>query len=283
VTRKGEASPISSIRRPFSQPCLSPDGRRIAVIVESETYDVWILDVERDRLTRLSFGKDEGYPVWSPDGTRLVYQSSQNGPYNLYLRAADGAGSEERLTSDPDSTHATSWSPDGRLLALEKSQAGVPELWLYPFEKGSTPRPFLQTGFRIQWGRISPDGRWIAYGSNESGRSEVYVTTFPTPGGKWQISNEGGERPLWSPDGKEIFYRKDRKAMRVPVTASPEFSASKPEVLFEGLYGDDWDIARDGKRFVMIRDESAQSAPRYINVALDWFSELRARAPGSPR
>jgi hypothetical protein len=118
----------------------------------------------------------------------------------------------------------------------------------------------------------------MVYESDESGKVEVYVTAFPGPGGKWQISTEGGRSSLWAPNGREIFYRKDKKFMRVAVTTSPSFSASRPELLFEGDY-DSWDVARDGKRFLMIKDEAAESAPKHLNLVLDWFQDLKLRSP----
>jgi Tol biopolymer transport system component len=278
VDRQGAVTPVAPIKRPFSNPSLSPDGKRVAVTVEAQTYDVWVLDIERDSLARLTFGKDDGVPVWSPDGKRVAYQSSEAGAYNIYIRASDGSGSEERLTSDQDSTTPVAFSADGKLLVFQKVRAGVPEIWIYPFEKGSSPRPILQGPFRHEGGMLSPDGRWMAYQSDESGKVEVYVTAFPGPGGKWQISTDGGRGVLWAPDGREIFYRKDKKVMRVAVTALPSFSASRPELLFEGDY-EGWDIARDGKRFLMVKDEAAESAPKHLNLVLDWFQDLKLRAP----
>ncbi|HSP94922.1 MAG TPA: hypothetical protein VLU06_10250, partial [Thermoanaerobaculia bacterium] len=283
VDRQGAVTPVAAIKRPFNGPSLSPDGRRVAVTVEAQTYDVWVLDIERESLTRLTFGKDDGNAVWSPDGKRVAYQSSQAGGYNIYIRPSDGSGSEERLTSDQD--HASfplAFSADGKLLVFQKTRAGVPEIWVHSFEKGASPRPMLQGPFRHEAGQLSPDGRWMSYQSDESGKTEVYVTAFPGPGGKWQISTDGGRGALWSPDGREIFYRKDKKVMRVAVTASPSFSASRPEVLFEGDY-EGWEIARDGKRFLMVKDEAAESAPKHLNLVLDWFEDLRLRAPAGKR
>jgi eukaryotic-like serine/threonine-protein kinase len=182
------------------------------------------------------------------------------------------------LTSDQD--HASfplAFSADGKLLVFQQTRAGVPEIWVHSFEKGASPRPMLQGPFRHEAGQLSPDGRWLTYQSDESGKTEVYVTAFPGPGGKWQISTDGGRGALWAPDGREIFYRKDKKVMRVAVTVSPSFSASRPEVLFEGDY-QGWDIARDGKRFLMVKDEAAESAPKHLNLFLDWFEDLKTKS-----
>jgi len=279
VDRQGHATPASGIKRPFNDIKLSPDGKRIALQIQAETYDIWVLDLTRDSLTRLSFGKDDGSPVWSPDGKRIAFSSSQGGSDAVYLRSFDGSGSEERLTSGPsDDSRPRTFSPDGRLVVFEKTLNGVPEIWAVPLEKGSSARPLLQGPFHHIGGWLSPDGRWLAYSSNESGSREIYVTAFPGPGGKWQISTDGGTSARWSPDGREIFYAKDKKVMRVAITTSPDFSASRPELLFEGDY-EDWDVSRDGKSFLMLKDETAESAPKHLNLVLNWFEELKARAP----
>ena len=270
------ATPVTKLKRPFASPTVSPDGKRVALTLQGETYDIWTLDLERDSLTRLSFGKDEGSPVWSPDGKRVAYQSSQSGAFNVYIRDADGSGAEERLTSGNDPSWPMSFSPDGKLLIFGKSIAGVPEVWVYPFEKGSSPRPFLQGPFPHTEAKLSPDGRWLMYQSNESGKPEVYVTAFPGPGGKWPISTDGGKSAQWAPSGQEVLYWQDKKLMRVAVTTSPTFSAARPELLFEGEY-EWWSIAPDGKRFLVVKFESPRSMPKHLNLVLDWFEDLKPR------
>ena len=139
---------------------------------------------------------------------------------------------------------------------------------------------------------FSPDGHWLAYISDESGRPEIYVQPYPGPGGKWQISTEGGIEPAWNRNGRELFFRSGSKMMGVEVTTQPTFSAGKPKVLFEGQYlevqaglmGTAYDVSPDGQRFLMIKSgEQAQAAPTQINVVLNWFEELKRRVPTGTR
>ena len=147
-------------------------------------------------------------------------------------------------------------------------------------------RPFLRTQFDETAPRFSPDGHWLAYISDESGRDEVYVQPYPGPGGKWQISTEGGTEPVWSPNGRELFYRSGGKMMAADIAAQPGFTVGKPRMLFEGPYQTAWtdlpnyDVSPDGQRFLMLKPiESADAAPTQINVVLNWFEELKRRVP----
>ena len=135
---------------------------------------------------------------------------------------------------------------------------------------------------------FSPDGHWLAYISNESGRPEVYVQPYPGPGGKWQISTEGGTEPIWNRNGRELFYRSGNKMMAVDITTQPSFSAGKPRMLFEGQYvADDWplitaayDVSADGQRFLMVKPRPSRlPSPTQINVVLNWFEELKQKVP----
>jgi eukaryotic-like serine/threonine-protein kinase len=147
--------------------------------------------------------------------------------------------------------------------------------------------PFLRTRFTEGAPAFSPDGRWIAYVSNESGRPEIYVQPYPGPGGKRQISTEGGAEPVWNPNGRELFYRSGNRMMAVDVTSQPTFSAGRPRMLFEGQYfavqfpltAAAYDVSADGQRFLMVKETESSTAVTQINVVQNWFEELKERVP----
>ena len=181
-------------------------------------------------------------------------------------------------------------TPDGRtLLFADNGPKTDTDIWLLPLEGERKPHVFLQTPFMDNTPRLSPDGRWMAYLSDESGRIEVYVRPFPGPGGKWQISTEGGQGIVWSSKGNELFYRAGAKMMAVDIQTQPTFSAGKPRLLFEapkaavqpraGL-GGDYSVSPDGQRFLMVRPrEQAQASLTQINVVMNWFEELKRKVP----
>jgi serine/threonine-protein kinase len=283
VDRRGNQQRLTESLRRYIEPALSPDGRRLAVTVVGDSRDLWIHDLSRGTLTRFTFGDTAEFnPVWTPDGRRLVY-SLEEPQYNLYWKPAGGSKPGERLLSSPFDKHPTSVSPDGKVLTyFEFNPETGTDLWLLPLEGKREPRIFLQTPFGESGGVFSPDGRWIAYYSNESGRHEVYVQAYPSPGGKTQISTDGGSHPLWSPDGRELFYWNEHKLWSVPISAQQNFAAGQPEVVFEGrfLRSDNhtsYAVSRDG-RFVVVRVPQ-ESWPRQLNVVLNWFDELRRLAP----
>ncbi len=285
VSRNGAEQPLVAPGRSYMFPKLSPDGRRLAVnIVEQETQ-VWVHDLSRETLTRLTFeGTTNAAPVWTPDGKRIAFQSNKEGPQNIFWQMADGSGGLERLTTSQYLNAAVSWSPDGQLLAfLEINPTTQRDIWVLRLSDRKA-QPFLQTRFNETAPRFSPDGRWLAYISDESGRFEIYVQPYPGPGGKWQISTEGGTEPMWNPNGRELFYRSGDKMMAVDIASQPSFSAGTPRMLFEGRYEtpivpiDNYDVSLDGQRFLMLKpSEQAQAAPTQINVVLNWFEELKRR------
>ena len=172
----------------FNEPTLSPNGQRVALNSDTrELGDIWILELARGTFTRFTFDPNtDRRPVWSPDGTRVVFSSNRSGVDNLYQRLATGAGGDELLLSSDHTLIADDWSKDGRFLLYEQHRAGTNrDLWILPMTGDRKPFIFLQTEFDETHAQFSPDSRWIAYVSNESGRPEVYVQSFPASGGKW--------------------------------------------------------------------------------------------------
>jgi Tol biopolymer transport system component len=295
VNRNGAEQPLAVPARTYMFPRLSPDGRRLAVNIAEQETQIWLYDLSRETLTRLTF---EGYsnlvPAWTPDGKRIAFTSNKEGAANLFWQLADGSGGVERLTTSEYTQVPMSWSPDGQLLAFfEVNPATQRDIWVLRLGDPSPgsgqvrkAQPFLRTQFDEAVPRFSPDGRWLAYVSDESGRYELYAQPYPGPGGKWQISTEGGTEPVWNPNGRELFYRSGNKMMAVQITTQPTFSAGKPKVLFAGQYqptpviNANYDVSPDGQRFLMLKpSESAEAAPTQINVVLNWFEELKRRVP----
>ena len=281
--------------RPYQYPRLSPDGRRIALGIAGQDTQVWLYDLSRDTLTRLTLeGNFNNRPVWTPDGKRVAFVSTQGGPQNLYWQLADGNGAPERLTNDEHTQTPNSWSPDGQLLAFnEINPTAGPDIWVLRLGVPSAgsgqvrkAEPFVRTPFNEGAPRFSPDGLWLAYVSDESGRNEIYVQPYPGPGGKWQISTEGGTEPAWNPNGRELFYRSGDKMMAVEIATRTGFAADKPRMLFEGRYqlspltASNYDVSSDGQRFLMLKpSEPTGAAVTQINVVLNWFEELKRRVP----
>jgi serine/threonine-protein kinase len=287
VSRNGLEQPFAASARAYQFPRLSPDGRRVAVNIVEQESQVWLYDLSRETLTRLTLeGNLNNRPVWTPDGKRIAFVSTKGGPQNLYWQMADGSGALERLTISEYTQTPNSWSPDGQLLAFnEINPTTGPEIWVLRLSDRKA-QPFLQTPFKEGAPRFSPDGRWLAYVSNESGRNEIYVQPYPGPGGKWQISTEGGTEPVWNPKGRELFYRSGNKMMAVDIATQRGFAAGKPRMLFEGPYlptpatFPNYDVSPDGQRFLMLKaSEQEQAAPTQINVVLNWFEELKRRVP----
>ncbi len=289
VDRKGTAKPLGVTPAGFEQPSLSPDGRKIALHIRPPSDDIWVYDLGRGTLARLTFqpGEDES-PAWSPDGKRVAFSSSlTDRPRSVVWKNADGSGTEDVITTTGFHIHLGSFTHDGRLLAYTNYESETRgDIWLLPLTEERKPRPFLNTPFNEIDPKISPDGRWIAYASDETGREEVYVQSLEGSGGKYQISTDGGFGALWARNGRELFYRKDNKAMAVTVTTNPGFAASTPRTLFEGTYDIHprregvWDITPDGQRFLMVRPTAHESSQDQFRVVLNFSTEIKRRTSG---
>ncbi len=285
VDRHGAVSPLPAEPRNYEEPRVSPDGQRIAVTVRrGPSSDIYVYNVTKGSLTRLTFGSiEEETPIWSPDGTRVAFASARSQEKRVvYAKAADGGGPEELLFTAAH-PHLGSWFSDGKTIAFTNYSPDMAgDLAVAAVGSKGEPSSFLRTPFNERAPRVSPDGRWLAYVSNESGRDEVYVQAFPGPGGKWQISSDGGSEPVWSRDSRELFFRNGEKMMVVQTTTQPSFAASSPQVLFQGRFvptrrGEAaYDVAADGQRFLMVRREAGE-APVQLNVILNFVDELKRR------
>ena len=264
----------------------SPDRQQAAVSVldpVKRTRDIYIVDVGRGARTRFTLDPtDEQTAMWSPDGSRLVFNARPKGYFDLYERDASGLSDEQVLVADTRNKTPVSWSPDGRSILYSTGAfvVGNSDLWLLSLDGDRKSTPFLRSPFNETYGRFSPDGRWVAYVSNETGSSEVYVTHFPGPSGKWPISTGGGTYPRWRADGRELFYvAPDGKLMAAGVNAQAgEFVVNGVRALFDihpnvsGRYP--YDVSADGQRFLvnMVVEAAAQSP---ITLVVNWAASLR--------
>jgi serine/threonine-protein kinase len=281
---------------------LSPNGGRVAATIASsgsdvlaaERGDIWIGELERGTLIRLTSEGSSFSPIWTPDGKHVDFGSNRTGKQLMYQIAADGSGKPELLLEgNAGALWPMSWTPGGDLL-LYRSPIG-PQMAVLrtPASRGEARPDMLEMGAAESRGegQLSPDGRWIAYESSESGRVEIYVRSFPGLGGKTPVSAEGGETPRWSRSGRELFYRDPLKnqLMAVDVQTGSEFRAGHPRALFalrstnagSGLFvpKQGWDVAPDGERFLVIASPDNQEADVKLQAVVNWFEELKRRVP----
>ena len=278
VSRQGAEQPLNEVARSYTNPRLSPDGSRILV----QAGDLWIQDVARSSFTRLT-PRDaviNAFPMWLPDGRRVIYRS----PGGLRIQDADGSSNGQTVRGTSDYDYPVELAADGDTLVFMRStQETSFDIMKLSLRNPTEIRPLLQTSAYEGGARLSPDGRWLVYISNESGQNEVYLRPFPALDRRWTISTQGGTQALWNPNGKEIFYRNGDKMMSVDLTNTPEVKLSAPRVLFEQRYAfgagitmANYDVTRDGQRFIMVKDESGAAR---LNIVLNWLSELTRMAP----
>lgn len=263
---------------------LSPDGRRLAVDVydpQAEHRDLRVHDLERGTASRLTFDpRFDTNPVFSPDGSRIVFSSNRAGSYDLFSKQASGAGEVDELLTAEEDLYPCDWTDDGRFLVYMKAEASNAfDIWALRLDGSGDPFPVVQSQFSDVRPVFSPDGRWLAYESDESGRPEIYVRPFPGPGGKWQVSTDGGIEPHWSAGGREIVYLDPTQHLvAVAVEAGETFSAGIPEPLFRArLYQrtqrNRYVVSADGQRFLMLSPMESQSQPP-TTVVLNWDASL---------
>jgi Tol biopolymer transport system component len=277
-------TPLGTVGPPgvMQAPAISPDGGTVAVDrldATLGTYDLWLHDLGQGTDSRFTFDSgNDVFPVWSPDGSRLLFGSNRGGKYGLYQKLVTGVGQGELLYETGGVTLPSDWSPDGHSVVFYNTATKTGnDIWVLPLTGDRKAAPFLQTGFSELQGRLSPDGHLLAYESNETGTPNIFVVTFPGAEGKWQISSAGGTRPVWGRDGKELFYISgDSKVTAVDVKIGAKFEYGAPKPLFAarmpptGLF----DVSRDGKRFLVLNGaEPEANAP--MTVVTNWSAGLR--------
>ena len=295
LDKSGRLEPLMRKAGVYDWIRLAPDGKRLALIEHVANRDIWVYDPERENMSRITFGGGvNDLAIWSPDSKHLAYAKAGQGD-GLWWAQADGSGERQRLGAY---WNINSFSPDGkRLAAMRRSPETNMDIWTIPVEglDGDHPKlgaeePFLRTPASEGLPAFSPDGRWLAYVSDESGVSQIFVTPFPGPGGKWQISTDGGTNPIWSRNARELFYvSRDRRIMvssyndknaafvaEKPAPWSNFRTMAPPELPF---FSSMIDLAPDGKRFAVLvpANPESQKPPTHINVLLNFSDELRRK------
>ena len=283
--------PVVSLKAPFFSTRLSPDGRRIAYSLLGMESHIWIYDLARGVATRLTSESMAEFAIWTPDGGEVIFDWLKTGDPNLYIQSIDSGSSIERLTESRYFQWPSSISPDGETLAFVEEHEEMNRDIHFLNIRDRRVTPFLNSRFLEAYPEIAPDGRWIAYVTGEPGRMEVYVQSLAGPRGKWQISHEGGAMPLWAPNGGQLFYRsgdrgREERAWVVDIRTEPGFSASKPRLLFEmtgfggGIPIRTWDISRDGRRFLMVKQAEGRLQPiTELILVQNWHEELKRLVP----
>ncbi len=302
VEQDGTRSVMAELMDRAMSPRFSPDGLRVAYATTTTLgtgpeADLWVLDLGRGSRTRVTFGgNNRFYPIWMPDGTRLIHADSPANQNRLLSTPADGSGGSDTLLALGDRRFPTSWSADGRTLSYYVGPAGTPtdsrDLWMLHVDGDTrTEEPFVETPFMERGGIFSPNGRWLAYVSDKSGQNDVYARPFPGPGVEITISVEGGYEPVWAPSGSELYYRHEAELVVVSIeeTGSSLAVGTPRHVLDDRFMRDtggaaggvaNYDIAPDGESFVMVEDASTAGAAMLspkLYVVTNWFEELRAR------
>ncbi len=288
VDREGAVEALPVDARIFGAFRLSPDGDRLAIAQTAATSSIWVYELGEALWSRVTTGQHSLYPVWTSDGEHVVYHTRDGADQAIYRKRADGGGDPELLIEGPHIP--LSWSPVAPVLVYTAPSGSSPghDIWVASFENGTEPQPLVATEFVEGLAALSPDGRWIAYFSDEPGESEVFVRPFPgtEDSERYLVSRGGGEEPRWSPRGNELFYRNGNRWMAVEITTDPEFSAGTPELVFEGGFanvpGSSYDVSPDGRRFLVLA-EAEPATYTSIRVLLNWFEELKERAPISGR
>jgi len=292
VSRNGAelASVVGQALDNPTNPRLSPDARRLALAAgQDNERRIWIYDLEGHPGEPLTLEGNDAHPIWNPDGTRIAFASTRDGASSLFSIPADGSKLDpEPLLTSSAARVPTDWSPDGgELIFSEHRPETAGDVFALPIDGDREPRVLLGASSRERGARLSPDGGLLAFESNVTGRGEIWVVPYAGLGAPIRISPHGGTEPVWSRDGRELFYLNGDSMMAVAIQREPELRFEAPEELFNEPYFHNfrpsYDVAPDG-RFIMVQRDTAGEHPEMANsmvVILNWFNELEERAPFS--
>jgi len=286
VHRDGRVEPASLPPQDIANTAVSPDGTRAAFNLHGATNEIGVFDFARGTVTALTSNTTGSQaPVWSPDGRRIAYRGTRKGFRNVWVKTVDGTSEEQQLTKGDHLQTPLSWSPDGKyLLYADLAPDTGQDIWIVSPMDGNA-QPVVKADLTQMAAEWSPDGRFIAYMSDESGRAEIFVLPFPLTGQRWRVSTAGGSEPVWSLDGRQVFYRNAGQIQAVDVRPSPAFSAGTPRTLFADTFvigpnsRNGYSIA-DGDRFLFAQPVRPDPPITQVPVVMNWFSELR-RAAGA--
>ena len=239
----------------------------------------------RGSETRLTAEAENAYPEWGPGGDTVTFTSSRTGPFRLFAQRVDLSRGAEPLVPPASTSVPGNWSRDGQLLVYYELGIAGANRDIWTLSPGGEPVPFLATPFNDRAPRLSPDGRWLAYVSDQSGTDQVYLTPFPDGGRVLPVSTTGGTEPVWSRNGRELFYRLGSQMWAVAVDVNPGLAIGGSTLLFDERYDMDpnlvgvpnYDVSLDGVQFLMVR--SGTGAPVPITLVLNWFDELKRLVP----
>ena len=271
----------------YDHVALSPDGKTAALVVFDTALgadDIYLLDIERGVRTRFTFDKaSDAYPVWLPDGQSLVFASRRNGNQAIYRKSIGGTGEVELVYQSDVDIFPTGWSPDGRYVAFNQPGQGTgSDLWILDLEGGPSAELFYQTEAEDGVGTFSPDGRWLAYWSQESGQGEVYVTPFPGPGRRVQVSTDSGGWTQWRADGREIFYQEENGPLKKVVVdgRGDTFTVGAVEgVVNPGIptiTGKKFSITADGEQVLAAVSSQDEQSP-FVDLVVGWTAGLEEK------
>jgi Tol biopolymer transport system component len=272
-------------KSPAYSPEMSPDGRRASVVMGDPNNDVWVYELDRGVQTRLTTDAEAQIaPVWSPDGSQIVFVQGLGGgsDFLLVTIAADGAGRQKEIYRSKERLEVSDWSRDGRYLLVDRGNIGASDIWAFPIADPAKAFPLVQSPFLEHSGQFSPDGKWVAYVSQHTGRDEVYVASFPSGGTRWQVSGSGGTQPRWSADGRELYFVSSSDDLTATAVdgSGPRFVVKDVRPLFRvnmytgprsGMYG--YDVAPDGKRFLV--NDAGEAGQARVALVVNWTAELK--------